>query len=230
MQPYLFPYIGYFHLAESVDILVLRDVGQFTKSSWITRNRLEYSHGIDWFGIPTQKSRVDTEIRQKLISHEWTPRQLRRKIEPALFNLPNRQAGLELIDASLNLDTEDTPSLFEVIYKTLTSTFEYLGISCEVLNESSLQLAKLPGIDGVLDICRNVSGTHYINLPGGRSMYSQQAFEKEGVKLGFVEPFLTPYARGGRDWHPSLSILDALSACSQSDLRGRIRDDYALVP
>ena len=143
MQPYLFPYMGYFHLAESVDVLVLRDVGQFTKGSWITRNRLEYSHGLDWFGIPTQKSPVDTEIRGKFISPEWTPRQLRRKIEPALFNLPNRQAGLELIDASINLNTSDTTSLFELLHKTLTCTLEYLGISCKVLNESTLKLASV---------------------------------------------------------------------------------------
>jgi hypothetical protein len=230
MQPYLFPYMGYFHLAESVDVLVLRDVGQFTKGSWITRNRLEYSHGLDWFGIPTQKSPVDTEIRGKFISPEWTPRQLRRKIEPALFNLPNRQAGLELVDASINLNTSDTTSLFELLHKTLTCTLEYLGISCKVLNESTLKLANLPGIDGVLNICSNVSGTEYINLPGGRSMYSRQAFERAGLKLSFVEPALTPYSRGGRNWQPGLSILDAVSACSQGDLRGRIKDDYALRP
>ncbi len=230
MQPYLFPYMGYFHLAESVDILVLRDVGQFTKGSWITRNRLEYSHGLDWFGIPTQKSRVDTEIREKLISPEWTPQQLRRKVEPALFDLPNRRAGLELVDASLNPNANASTSLFEVLHKTLTFTFEYLGISCKVLNESTLELANLPGIDGVLNICRNVSGTQYINLPGGRSMYSRGVFERAGLELSFVEPVLSPYSRGGRNWQPGLSILDAVSACSQSDLMARIKGDYALSP
>jgi hypothetical protein len=232
MQPYLFPYLGYFHLAESVDILVLRDVGQFTKGSWITRNRLEYSHGLDWFGIPTQKSRVDTEIREKLISPEWTPQQLRRKIEPALFDLPNRRAGLELVDASLNtvISANALNSLFEVLHKTLTCSFEYLGISCKVLNESTLKLANLPGIDGVLDICRNVSATQYINLPGGRSMYSRGVFERAGLELSFVEPDFTPYSRGGRNWQPGLSILDAVSASSQSELMARIKDDYALSP
>jgi hypothetical protein len=228
MQPYLFPYIGYFHLAASVDALVLRDIGQFTKGSWITRNRLEYSHGLDWFTIPTQKSPVDTQIREKLVSPDWTPQQLRRKIEPALFDLPNRKVALELIDASLEPRGGNTTSLFEVLSRTLKSTFEYLGINCTVLLESSLKLSNQAGVDGLLDICTSLSATQYVNLPGGRSLYSKEAFETKGLKLSFVEPSLSPYARGRRAWQPGLSILDAVSACDQSYLMDRINFDFVL--
>ena len=40
MQPYFFPYLGYFHLAKAVDVLVLTDDYKFTKQSWINRNRI----------------------------------------------------------------------------------------------------------------------------------------------------------------------------------------------
>ncbi len=39
MQPYFFPYIGYFQLIESVDLFVLYDNIKYTKKGWINRNR-----------------------------------------------------------------------------------------------------------------------------------------------------------------------------------------------
>ena len=228
MQPYLFPYIGYFHLAASVDALVLRDIGQFTKGSWITRNRLEYSHGLDWFTIPTQKSPVDTQIREKIVSPDWTPQHLRRKIEPALFDLPNRKIALQLIDTSLELRDGNTTSLFGVLSNTLNSTFDYLGINCTVLIESSLKLSNQAGVNGVLDICHSLSATQYVNLAGGRALYAEEIFEMKGLKLSFVEPGLSPYTRGGRAWQAGLSIIDAIAGCSQSDLRRSVNQDFVL--
>ena len=40
MQPYLFPYIGYFQLINAVDIFVLYDDVNFRKQSWINRNKI----------------------------------------------------------------------------------------------------------------------------------------------------------------------------------------------
>ena len=40
MQPYFFPYIGYFQLINAVDIFVIYDDVNFIKQSWITRNRI----------------------------------------------------------------------------------------------------------------------------------------------------------------------------------------------
>ncbi len=40
MQPYLFPYIGYFQLINSVDEFVIYDNIKYTKKGWINRNRI----------------------------------------------------------------------------------------------------------------------------------------------------------------------------------------------
>ena len=39
MQPYLFPYIGYFQLIAAVDQFVIYDTVKYTKKGWINRNR-----------------------------------------------------------------------------------------------------------------------------------------------------------------------------------------------
>ena len=39
MQPYLFPYLGYFQLIRAVDLFVLFDDVQYIKRGWVNRNR-----------------------------------------------------------------------------------------------------------------------------------------------------------------------------------------------
>ena len=40
MQPYIFPYIGYFQLIDAVDTFVFYDDVNFIKRGWINRNKL----------------------------------------------------------------------------------------------------------------------------------------------------------------------------------------------
>ena len=40
MQPYFFPYIGYFNLINMTDIFVFLDNVQFNRRGWIHRNKL----------------------------------------------------------------------------------------------------------------------------------------------------------------------------------------------
>ena len=56
MQPYFFPYIGYFQLIKAVDKFVVYDNIQFTKKGWINRNRYLYNGGDKTFTIPLKKA------------------------------------------------------------------------------------------------------------------------------------------------------------------------------
>ena len=40
MQPYFFPYIGYFQLIHAVDTFILFDDVQYIRHGWINRNRI----------------------------------------------------------------------------------------------------------------------------------------------------------------------------------------------
>jgi hypothetical protein len=40
MQPYLFPYLGYFQLISAVDVFFLSDDLQYINKGWINRNRV----------------------------------------------------------------------------------------------------------------------------------------------------------------------------------------------
>ncbi len=63
MQPYFFPYIGYFALISQVDQWVIFDVSQFTPKSWITRNRV-LNLNKDWVYI---SCKINNSSRNKKI-------------------------------------------------------------------------------------------------------------------------------------------------------------------
>ena len=44
MQPYFYPYIGYFALIAQCDEWEVFDISQFTRRSWMTRNRILNPH------------------------------------------------------------------------------------------------------------------------------------------------------------------------------------------
>ncbi|MDX9930187.1 MAG: WbqC family protein, partial [Bacteroidales bacterium] len=41
MQPYIFPYLGYFQLIQSVDRFVLYDDVNYVKGGWVNRNFIQ---------------------------------------------------------------------------------------------------------------------------------------------------------------------------------------------
>ena len=45
MQPYFFPYLGYFQLINNVDEMIIYDDIQFTKKGWVSRNKLKSKDG-----------------------------------------------------------------------------------------------------------------------------------------------------------------------------------------
>ena len=52
MQPYIFPYIGYFQLINAVDKFVFYDDVNFIKQGWINRNRILLNGAGHMFTIP----------------------------------------------------------------------------------------------------------------------------------------------------------------------------------
>src|SRR5665648_86327 len=74
MQPYFFPYLGYFSLIKNTEQFILFDPVQFIKHGWIERNRILKPQG-DWqyISVPLVKHSRDTIIKDIQISNtnDW---------------------------------------------------------------------------------------------------------------------------------------------------------------
>lgn len=64
MQPYFFPYIGYFQLINASDIFVCFDDVNFIKKGWIHRNRLYFNGDIRYFTVPIDNASQFKKINE----------------------------------------------------------------------------------------------------------------------------------------------------------------------
>src|SRR5215469_12162308 len=106
MQPYFFPYIGYFQLIARSDVFVVNDAVQYIKGGWINRNRILDSNGkAVWITLPVAAATHTLEIcaRQYLIHSREAQRAVRR-IENAYCNAPNFCEGFPMIKEIMAFD------------------------------------------------------------------------------------------------------------------------------
>ena len=63
MQPYLFPYLGYFDLINSVDRWVVCDTCQYIRHGWVNRNRILHpTKGWQYIVVPLTKHERNASI------------------------------------------------------------------------------------------------------------------------------------------------------------------------
>jgi hypothetical protein len=77
----------------------------------------------------------------------------------------------------------------------------------------------------VLELCRFLGATEYINLPGGVELYQPETFEQYGVKLTFRNLPTFVYETGKFAFEPNLSIVDVLMWNKPGDIK-RFLDEH----
>ena len=213
MQPYLFPYVGYFQLIQSVDKFIFFDNVNFKKKGWINRNFLRDQQGSFMFSMPLKKTSQNKLINQvyisdisafelsllKKVSHNYSKSNYYEYVKDLLLDIFKKFDGQTTADFN--------------IFSTSRLANE-LGISTKFILSSDLSIdPSCSGQEKILSICNAVEADHYFNLPGGTDLYDNQAFAKKEIKLSFLNVNLFPYEQGHKDFIPGLSIIDYLCHC-----------------
>ena len=63
MQPYFFPYAGYFRLLAAADRFIILDTVQFPRRGWVHRNCVHKDGKENWITLPIKKCPRDTLIK-----------------------------------------------------------------------------------------------------------------------------------------------------------------------
>lgn len=209
MQPYLFPYVGYFQLASAVDRFVFYEDVNYIKGGWINRNRLMLGGRLAWFTFPLRGASAYKKINEIHVQRDgvWA-RKLLTSVRESYGNAPCFKQAYSLLEEVV-LSGES--SLSVLAQQSVMAVARYLGIATEfVTSAGRYGNEDLRGPDRVLDICRQERASEYHNLPGGDALYSAEEFSSAGVELKFVRPTLTEYPRKAVPFTPGLSILDLL--------------------
>jgi len=214
MQPYFFPYLGYYELIARTDRWIVFDVVKYTPKSWMNRNRILHpKQGWQYVSVPVVHTSMDMLIRDVCIvdRNQAAERILGQVDHYRVRRAPHFAAVRELIRSCL-LDGDST-LLRDVNVRSLAQVCAYLGINArmDVLSGMALALPEVhdPG-RWALEISSALGAEEYLNPPGGRELFDPAAFQARGIKLTFTE--LPEFAYDCRPYQyiPNLSILDVL--------------------
>jgi hypothetical protein len=170
-----------------VDTFVIyRDI-EFSKGSWVNRNKLILGGKPDWFTIPLEKSGDYTMISERKISKSWP--QIResqlRKIE---LNYRQAEHFAEASPWISKVFQFNTSSLSDFLWHSIFETRNLLNINTRIIEENDIgNFRHLKGQERVLAVCKELGATRYINPPGGKGLYSEPYFTSQGVQLEFQE-------------------------------------------
>ena len=231
MQPYLFPYLGYFQLIEAADRFVIYDDVAFTPRQWINRNRLLEPGKTEpfWLTVPTSGGRGPIRDVRLMWSDQQREKLLRR-VERSYANAVYFHKAWPVISAALQSPETELGSFLR---QSIDAVCDYLEIRTPRVTSSSehADSQSLRGIDRVLEIARREGADAYLNSEGGRALYPPEPFGEAGIELQFIEHIERPYPqhRGGGDFVPRLSIIDAMMHNSPAALREMLLADYRIT-
>lgn len=205
MQPYFFPYIGYFQLMHAVDTFVFFDDVQYIDRGWVNRNRIPLGGKAAWLSMPVAHANQKLPIKDRQYLVEKGAKPIQQKIRSA-YPKPLQRAGLTLIEDLLFFSEKNVA---DYNGNLLRSVANHLGMSCNFMTSSKiLGECSLRGPERIIEICKTLNATDYINPIGGLSLYDSQMFEDKNIKLSFLKTMVTPCTISGESMH--FSIIDKI--------------------
>ena len=227
MQPYLFPYIGYFQLISAVNLFILYDNIKYTKKSWINRNRILQNGKDVMFSLPLKNDSDFLNVRDRQIADGFSPDKLLNQIRSRYRHAPYFHEAFFLIEQIMRYEERN---LFKFIHHSIIRICEYIGITTEIKISSNISINHLlKSQDKVIAICEAVNATTYINPIGGMELYSRNAFFHRDLELKFIKSKPYEYIQFGNKFEPWLSIIDVMMFNSIDALRKSIDSGYELI-
>ncbi len=217
MQPYIFPYIGYWQLINAVNTFVILDDVNFIKKGWINRNRILLNGKLHLFTIPLKKASQNKLIKEiELAAGGKTKQEFLKTINLAYNKAPYFKNVFPLIEEIiLNKET----SLSEYVFYSLKKITQYIGINTNFILSSEIEKDNnFKGQDKIIDICKKLEAKEYINLPGGVELYDKKIFETQGVELKFIKTGYIEYQQFNNDFISNLSVIDIMMFKSKKQL------------
>ena len=210
MQPYLFPYIGYFQLIKAVDKFVIYDDVQYIKGGWINRNRIQIDNKDYLFTFNIKRDSLSLPINQRVFASNFS--EIKEKFLSLLFHVyhkaPHFSSTQFLVKDILSFPEHNVSSF---ITNSLQMVCSYMNITTPFILSSQIKKNNLlKGQERVVDINLAMGSTHYINLMGGINLYTKEKFDANGIKLNFIKMRNFEYQQFGKKFIPNLSILDVL--------------------
>lgn len=230
MQPYIFPYIGYFQLVAAVDRFVIYDDVTFIKQGWINRNNILVNNNAHLFTVPLEKASSFTNIKDTFLNPKFYPAWRDKFLKTITQNYkkaPLYSEAFNLVESVLSAECD---TISQLATNSITKVADYLGLKTAFVPSSTIyNNSNLKSQERVLDICRQEKASSYINPIGGQELYSRADFSDKGLTLHFIKSRPVQYRQFSEtDFIPWLSIIDQLMFVEKPELT-ELLNQYDLI-
>lgn len=227
MQPYFFPYIGYWQLIHAADRFVVYDDVNYIMRGWINRNRI-INHGDSVFlTAPIAHASPNKRICDSALqSHaDWRNKML-KTLNYTYGKAPHFKTAFPILEEIILFNSLN---LSGFLTNQLQTIARYLAIDTEFITTSQhYDNQQLSRQERVIDICKRESASLCINPQGGTLLYDREIFLQNDITLKFLIPNPVPYKQFSDTHLPWLSIIDIMMFNSQAEIRTML-DKYQLV-
>ena len=229
MQPYFFPYLGYWQLMNAVDEFVVYDDVNYINRGWINRNNILLNNNPYLLTLSLVKASQNKLIKDiDIVADGKNKQHFLSAIAQAYKKAPFFQQVYPILQQII-LNPEN--NLVNYITFSFSEICKYLQIATPLLISSTINKNNLlKGDDKIVDICKNLNANIYINPIGGIDIYHQDKFDKNNIELYFIKPNLeqTKYKQFKNQFIPSLSIIDVMMFNSPEQIK-QMLDKYELI-
>ncbi len=227
MQPYFFPYLGYWQMLNAADNFVIYDDVNYIKNGWINRNNLLSNANAHLFTLALDKASPFKKINETFIKPGDDNRnKVLSFIRNSYLKAPYFKEVFPLIEEIVSYPENNLALYLENHFRKI---FNYLDIKTNILISSKIDKNnELRAQDKVLDICRVLEAKQYINAIGGQELYSKEDFAKQGIILNFIKMRQHSYHQFKNDFVPNLSIIDVMMFNNKEEIK-HLLSEYDLV-
>ena len=227
MQPYFFPYIGYYQLIAAVDQFIVYDNIKYTKKGWINRNRMLKNGKDEMFSLPLKSDSDYLDICERELATDFNRDKLLNQIKSAYRRAPYFAQTFPVVEQIVRYEDAN---LFRFLHHSIVKTCEHLEIKTEIKISSSLAIDHgLKNQDKVLSLCEAVGASTYVNAIGGKELYSKETFREKGLELKFIQSKPFEYPQFDNEFVPWLSIIDVMMFNPLDTIRTCISTNYELI-
>ena len=222
MQPYFFPYIGYFQLINAVDEFVIYDNIEFTKKGWINRNRILVNDTDGVISIPLKKDSDYLHVCDRFLADTWEidRKKMLNRITESYRKAPYFKDTYEVVEKCVLYKDRN---LFKFILNSVQTVMQYLKIDTKLVVSSSVPIDhQLKSDEKVMAICKARGADIYINPIGGLELYDKESFKKNNLELRFQKTNSINYAQFNNEFIPWLSIIDVMMFNNREDIHSKL--------
>lgn len=226
MQPYFFPYLGYWQLINAVDKYVVYDDVTFIKGGWISRNNILLNGKKHMITLPLINPSSYKKINEiEITQDEVAINKVLKTIKSAYAKAPYFDVAMPIIENLLHSNR----TIAMLNYNAIVELGKYLNIKTEILLSSKIEKNnELKGQDKVLHINKLLEADTYYNAIGGQELYSKAEFDENGLDLYFLKMKDIEYKQYKNNFVSGLSIIDVIMFNSAECVQ-ELLHEYTLV-